>query len=80
LFLTDSKGVSERLKPIRSYGRLEMEPYFAAIKSLDYITLGYNWRMSSITAALGFSQMKLENVIEMRRRNVEYLERRLAYK
>ena len=79
IIVTDSKKIWERLKLIRSHGRLEVEPYFATIKSLDYITLGYNWRMSSITAALGFSQMKkLEKVIEMRRRNVEYLEGKLS--
>ena len=79
MVVTDSKKIWERLKLICSHGRLEVEPYFSTIKSLDYITLGYNWRMSSITAALGFSQMKkLEKIIEMRRRNVEYLESKLS--
>lgn len=79
MIVTDSGKIWERLELIRSHGRLEVEPYFATTKSLDYITLGYNWRMSSITAALGFSQMKkLEKVIEMRRRNVEYLESKLS--
>lgn len=79
MIVTDSKEIWERLKLIRSHGRLEVEPYFATTKSLDYITLGYNWRMSSVTAALGVSQMKrLERVIEMRRRNAEYLESELS--
>jgi len=79
MIVTDSRKIWERLKLVRSHGRLEVEPYFATIKSLDYVTLGYNWRMSSVTAALGFSQMKkLDKVIEMRRRNVEYLERKLS--
>jgi perosamine synthetase len=79
MVVTDSKEIWERLKLIRSHGRLEVEPYFATTESLDYITLGYNWRMSSITAALGVSQMKkLERVIEMRRRNADYLGSRLS--
>lgn len=79
MVLTDSKKVWERLKLIRSHGRLEVEPYFATTKSLDYIALGYNWRMSSITAALGVSQMrKLNRIVEMRRRKAEYLESKLS--
>lgn len=79
IIVTDSKEIWERLKLIRSHGRLEVEPYFATTKSLDYITLGYNWRMSSVTAALGVSQMKkLGRVIEMRRRKAEYLESKLS--
>jgi len=79
MVVTDSKEIWERLKLIRSHGRLEVEPYFATTKSLDYIALGYNWRMSSIAAALGVSQMKkLDRVIEMRRRNAEYLGSKLS--
>jgi len=41
---------------------------------MDYITLGFNWRISSITAALGISQMKkLDLAIEKRRKNAEYM-------
>jgi perosamine synthetase len=79
MIVTDLKEIWERLKLIRSHGRLEVEPYFATKKSLNHITLGYNWRMSSVTAALGFSQMKkLERIIEMRRRKAEYLESKLS--
>jgi perosamine synthetase len=77
--VTDSKEMWERLHLIRSHGRLETEPYFATTKSLDYITLGYNWRMSSITAALGVSQMKkIDRIIRMRRRNSEYMGSKLS--
>ena len=39
----------------------------------DYFSLGYNWRMSSITAALGLSQLdKIEKIIGMRRKNAKY--------
>jgi len=74
VIVTSSGEIYEQLKLVRSHGRLEMEPYFMSVKTLDYITLGYNWRMSSFTGALGLSQMKkLDKVIEMRRRSAEYL-------
>ena len=79
IILTNSGEIYERLKLIRSHGRLESEPYFMTTKTLDYIMLGYNWRISSITAALGLAQMeKLEKVIEMRRKNAEYMTRKLS--
>jgi dTDP-4-amino-4,6-dideoxygalactose transaminase len=69
MVVTDSGELYEKLKLIRSHGRLEKEPYFLTTKSLDYVELGFNWRMPSIVAALGISQMKkLEKVIEMRRK------------
>lgn len=67
--VTDNGELYEKLKLVRSHGRLEKEPYFLTFRSLDYIQLGYNWRMSSITASLGLSQLrKLERVVEMRRK------------
>jgi len=79
IIVTNSGEVYERLKLIRSHGRLEFEPYFMSIKTPDYVTLGYNWRMSSITAALGISQIrKLNEAIKMRRRNAEYLTSKLS--
>jgi len=79
IILTNSGEIYERLKLIRSHGRLESEPYFMTTKTLDYIMLGYNWRISSITAALGLAQMeKLDKVIEMRRKNAEYMTRKLS--
>jgi len=79
IVVTDSGEIYERLKLIRSHGRLEFEPYFLTTKTLDYIMLGYNWRISSITAALGLAQMKkLSKVIEMRRKNAEYLTTKLS--
>jgi perosamine synthetase len=39
---------------------------------MDYVTLGYNYRMSDITAALGLSQLaKLERIIKMRQDKAE---------
>jgi perosamine synthetase len=77
--VTDSPEVFERLKLIRSHGRLENSDYFTGREPLDYVTLGYNYRMSDITAALGLSQLaKIERLIKARREKAEYLNKRLS--
>jgi len=46
---------------------------------MDYITVGYNFRMSNITAALGTAQLKkVDEIIEMRRKNAEYMTKKLS--
>jgi perosamine synthetase len=77
--VTDTKDVYERLKLIRSHGRLESEDYFASAKQMDYVSLGYNFRLSNILATLGVSQMKkVEKVIAMRRKNATLMSKELA--
>ena len=72
--VTDSKQLYEKLKLIRSHGRKENLNYFSSTLAPNYISLGYNWRMSSITAALAISQLKkLNKLIKLRRKNAEYL-------
>lgn len=72
--VTHSQEIYEKLKLIRSHGRLETENYFSSIKIFDYIALGYNFRMSTLTAALGISQLKkIEKIIKARRENALYL-------
>jgi len=45
---------------------------------MDYIQLGYNFRISNILAALGISQLaKIKKVIKMRRENADYLTKKL---
>jgi len=77
--VTDSAEIYERLKLIRSHGRAETANYFSSTDYMDYVTLGYNFRMSDITAALGIAQLdKIDRVIEMRRRNAEMLSTKLS--
>ncbi|MDA4120004.1 MAG: DegT/DnrJ/EryC1/StrS family aminotransferase, partial [Thaumarchaeota archaeon] len=67
--LTDRRDIYDRLKLISSHGRLDKVPYFTSSTSPDYVDLGFNWRISSMTAALGLSQMeKLERAIALRRK------------
>ncbi len=75
---TDSKELYEKVKLIRSHGRQLHSGYFSSMQDHDYFSLGYNWRMSSITAALGLSQLdKIEKIIDMRRNNAKYYQSKL---
>ena len=77
--VTNSRDTYEKIKLIRSHGRLDQTNYFENPSSSQYLGLGYNWRMSSITAALGISQLnKLEKIIQMRKDNANYLSSKLS--
>ena len=56
--VTDSKDIYEKLRLIRSHGRAETNNYFESTKYMDYVSLGYNFRISNITAALGVAQIR----------------------
>lgn len=72
--VTNSKDIFEKIKLIRSHGRIDSTNYFSNPSESSYVGLGYNWRMSSITAALGISQLqKLDKIIQMRQDNANYL-------
>ena len=76
---TDSKEVYEKLKLIRSHGRLETQDYFTSTEYMDYVTLGYNFRMPTMCAALGLSQIKkIDEVIKMRRERADYMTKNLS--
>ena len=66
--VTNSKKIYEKIKLIRSHGRMDISTnYFDNENDSKYTSLGYNWRMSSLTAALGISQLnKLDKLIKMR--------------
>lgn len=68
VIVTDSKEIFEKLKLIRSHGRAESSDYFSSNELMDYVTLGYNFRMPTMNAALGNSQFsRLDNIIKRRR-------------
>ena len=76
--VTNSKEVYEKIKSIRSHGRIDNIPYFENPSSAEYVGVGYNWRMSSITATLGISQInKLDKLIKLRQKNAEFLSKHL---
>ncbi len=77
--VTNSRDVYEKLKLIRSHGRAESADYFSSTEIMDYITLGYNFRMPTMVAALGLAQLnKLDKLVEIRRRNSERMSDKLS--
>ncbi|KQC08834.1 MAG: aminotransferase DegT [Candidatus Cloacimonas sp. SDB] len=76
--VTDSKELFEKMKLIRSHGRNDNSAYFNSTKNPDYVSLGYNYRMSTILAALGISQMrKIEQILQKRIACADYYSKKL---
>ena len=78
--VTDNEIIYERLKLIRSHGRLE-KPLgdFPDSKLMDTVTLGFNYRMPSMCAALGISQLdKVDRLIALRRNIALFFDKELA--
>jgi len=71
--ITNNKMLYEKMKLIRSHGRVEeQEDYFSSIEDNDYISIGYNWRMPTMVAALGCSQLEhVDEVIKLRREKAD---------
>ena len=80
IIVTDLEKIYQKLKLICSHGRLESrENYFSTTKELDYIQVGYNFRMSSISAALALSQLKkINKIIKLRREKAKYFNKKLS--
>jgi perosamine synthetase len=67
--ITGSRDIYEKLKLLRSHGRQDNGDYFSTTNVMDYISLGYNMRMSNLSAALGIAQMKkIDYIISQRRK------------
>lgn len=77
--VTNSREIYQSLKLLRSHGRAETSDYFATSETQDYVTLGYNFRMGNILAALGIGQLeKIDKIISKRRKNAETMSAALA--
>lgn len=76
---TDSDRIFEKLRLIRSHGRKEThQAYFSATEIMEYVALGYNFRMSTISASLGLTQLdKIGKIIALRRDKAAYMTQRL---
>ncbi len=76
--VTSNRDFYERMKLIRSHGRPDTLDYFSTTEILDYVSLGYNFRISSMTAALGIGQFhKVERIITKRRLDAAYYRSKL---
>ena len=80
IIVTDDKKIFEKLKLLRSHGRLEdKKGYFSTTDELDYVQFGYNSRMSSMSAALANSQFKkIDKIIKTRREKAKYYTEQLS--
>ncbi len=79
MIFTNSRDIYEKSRLIYNHGRVETSDYFTSTEQMEYVTLGYNFRMSTMTAALGISQIeKIDRVIQMRRENASYLTKKLS--
>ena len=69
--ITDDEEVYKKLKLIRSHGRVQSQTisYFSDHHIEDYIDIGYNFRMPTICAALGISQLNRINSIIKKRQD-----------
>ena len=79
MIVTNSQQIYEKAKLLRSHGRVEQaEDYFSNTQDNDYIQVGYNFRMPTICAALGISQLKkIQKIIDLRREKADYLTKHL---
>ena len=73
--ITDDDELAARLRLIRHHGEAPVEGQ----RQYYHLVLGYNYRLSSVHAAIGLVQFRrLEQYLEARRRNAAYLGQRLA--
>lgn len=76
IIVTNSKEIYEKIRLIRSHGRVEIEgsDYFSSIKDNDYIKVGFNFRIPTMCAALGLSQLKkIKKIKDMRKEKAKFL-------
>lgn len=75
--ITDNKYIYDQCRMLRSHGRADGNSFDGS--NGDYVTLGYNYRLSSIQAALGCSQMsRIEDFISKREKVADWYTRRLS--
>lgn len=70
MVVTNNKKLAEKLRQIRNHGKIKEQ----------YVSLGYNFRMPTILAALILSQFKrIEKIIQKRIANAEYLNKKITH-
>ncbi|MFX0059062.1 MAG: DegT/DnrJ/EryC1/StrS family aminotransferase [Candidatus Heimdallarchaeota archaeon] len=78
---TNDEEIYKKLLLIRSHGRVEHpgSDYFSNIKESEYIQIGYNYRLPTMSAALGIAQLKKVNeIIKLRRKIGKYYDEKLS--
>ena len=80
IVVTNDRDLYEKMKLIRSHGRVDdmKSDYFSNIHDSNYIQLGSNYRLSTIQAALGISQLnQYTKIVELRRKHAQFLTQNL---
>lgn len=78
--ITNSKELYEKMKLLRSHGRVESVAgdYFSHTGDNDYVEVGFNFRMPTMCAALGLSQLKhFQETMRLRIETGNYLNQHL---
>jgi len=80
IVVTDDSKLAERCRSLRNHGRSPKMRASPTGMVLEHDRLGFNYRMSEISAALGLAQIKrLDDILEHRNRAAElYIEHFLA--
>jgi perosamine synthetase len=77
MLITNNKEWYERARCMRSYG--EEIVTSIAERKYEHVILGFNYRMGSLNAVLGINQLdKLEEMVEKRNKNAQYLIKNLS--
>lgn len=67
MITSNNEDLLEKSKLFRSHGRVENGNYFSSNDDMDYVSLGYNFRMPSMNAALGLAQLEnIEKIVQLR--------------
>lgn len=79
VIVTDDKDIYEKLKLIRSHGRADTKDYFSSNEIFNYVTLGYNFRMPTILAAIGISKIRrIDKTIKLRIHHADLYNKKLS--
>lgn len=78
MIITNDEKLAKKARSIANHCRVEVSPYPHVPAHNVYWGIGYNYRMTAIQAAMGIIQLRrLNDFIEKRRRNAEYLTKHL---
>jgi len=79
IIVTDDDEIYKKLLLFRSHGRVDKTDYFSSTFGGEYFSLGYNFRIPTVLAALGITQLnKIKKIIQLRRNIAESYSRELS--
>jgi len=77
MLITNSEALYDNARCMRSYGEELIDKI--GDRKYEHVTLGFNYRMGALNAAIGINQLdRLESMVEKRNKNASYLRERLS--